>query len=203
MRKISLIPLIGVLLTYTVVFAEVTAKTVLKSDGILVKVFYSKDKEIAKEVLGKPGEVIKTTGKIPDGIVKEYYDNGKLMAKYNYKNSKLEGVSKWYYENGSLRGERNYKEGKQDGISKFYYVSGSLGGTWNYKDGNLEGMTILYWGSGNVKAEHNYKNNKREGINRQYYETGELRYIYTYKKGKKINRKGYSRDGELKRSTDY
>ena len=43
---------------------------------------------------------INTTGAIPDGLVKEYYENGAVLADYYYKDGKLEGTSKGYFKNG-------------------------------------------------------------------------------------------------------
>ena len=176
---------------------EITVKAIKNPDKTITRVFYSKGKEISRQIQDRNGDVIKTVGKIPDGAVKEYYESGKLMEEADYKNGKREGISKWYYENGLLKGERNYKDGKLDGIIKWYYSTGSLGTEFNYKSGKLEGLTKLYWENGNIKAEHNYKDGKRDGVNKQYYESGELRFIYLFKNGQRISRKTYNRSGKL------
>ena len=102
-------------------------KTVVYSD--------SKGKEIARELCDETGAIVKTSGKIPDGTVKEYFENGAVLADYNYKDGKLEGKSKGYYPNGTLRGEWNYKNGKLEGVIKAYYQSGKL---------NYEFITAVY-----------------------------------------------------------
>ncbi len=56
MRRISLISLIGVALTYAIVLAGDNIKTAKNPDGTLERVFYSKDKEITKE--GCPQEYL-------------------------------------------------------------------------------------------------------------------------------------------------
>jgi len=181
---------------------EVTSKVVKNPDKTKTKIFYKGDREIARQVLHR-NSIIKTTGKIPDGIVKEYYKSGKLKEESNYKNGKLDCISKWYYENRLLKGERNYKQGKLDGVTKWYYESGALGAEFNYKNGKLEGTAKLYWENGNIKAIHIYKNSKREGINKRYYNSGELLFIETYKNGKMINRKKYDHRGNLVHDRDY
>jgi hypothetical protein len=60
-----------------------------------------------------------------------------------------------------------------------------------------------YYPSGKLLYERNYINDKLEGIARNYYENGEYKYIDTYKDGKKINRKAYTEEGQLKFNEDY
>ena len=175
----------------------ITLKTIKNPDYTITSVFFSKGKEIAQQVRDRKEHITKTTGTIPDGPVKEFYESGSLKEVAYYKNNKREGTSKWYYENGILQGERTFKDDILEGIIKWYYTTGSLGTEFNYKNGLLEGLTKLYWENGNIKAEHNYLNGKREGINKQYYENGELRFIYTFKNGKSIKREEYSKNGKF------
>ena len=48
----------------------------------------------------------------PIGVVKIYYDNGKLMEESLYENGLRNGVSKWYDQNGNLSIEYEYKNGE-------------------------------------------------------------------------------------------
>ena len=208
-------------LTPDSIFAEVTRKTVHNPDGTKHVIFLSKGKEVAKEILDKNNTLIKTTGKIPDGTVKEYYGNGKLKAEWNYKNSKLEGINKEYYENGKLKAEWNYKNSKLEGIGKEYHENGKLKAEWNYKNGKLEGISTQYHMGGAILAKRNFKDGKPEGITKMYQESGELlaelnyksgimdgtskvyykngklRSTETYENGQVLNRKAYNSNGEL------
>ena len=216
-----------------IVFAEITKKIVdrypeittgeVTLPGAPKTVLYlnSAGKEVAKEVCDETGTVVETTGKIPDGIVKEYFGSGKLLAEYNYKSGKLEGVSRGYYESGAFRGEWNYKAGELEGIVKVYYENGNLNyemhykngelhGTgkyyrengklhfaWNFKDGKKEGISTTFYEDGKIKGEINYKDDKKDGLSRGYYEDGKIQYEMTYKNGEKINEKKYDRKGIL------
>jgi antitoxin component YwqK of YwqJK toxin-antitoxin module len=182
---------------------ELTVKTVKDPDKTITKIFYRGGNEVAQQTRGKNDVTIETIGTIPDGTVREYYQSGALMEEAHYLNGKREGISTWYYETGIVKGERNYKAGKLDGIIKWYYTTGSLGTAFNYKNGKLEGLTKLYWENGNLKAEDYYENGKREGIKKLYYNSGELRFVYTYKNGRKINRKEYSKAGNLIATKEY
>lgn len=227
MRRIITYWLLLVALSPAVAYAEVSRKIVKNTDRTEQVFFYSGGREVAKKVLDEDGNVIKTIGKIPDGIVKEYYESGKLKSEWNYKNGKLEGICKTYYESGELMFKYNYKEGKQDGITRSYYRNGrlkyeykyrdgKLEGTikkyyrngklafeWNYKDGKREGITKSYYRSGSQRAEWNYGDNRLDGITRIYYENGGIQYIDTYKNGQKVNRKAYDSKGKLEFDQDY
>jgi len=88
-------------------------------------------------------------------------------------------MNKSYYDNGELKQEQNYKNNKREGISKGYYKSGKLWAEWNHKNGKLE------------------------GISKGYFESGGIAYIDTYKNDKKINRKAYTEEGQLKFDQNY
>jgi len=56
------------------VYAEVTSEISLKADGTREVAFYSRGKEIAKQIIDDGENIIEATGKIPDGIVTHYYE---------------------------------------------------------------------------------------------------------------------------------
>lgn len=189
MKKIIWLFLLTVLVP-SFIFSEVVKKVKDYPDSGWESVYYSKGKKIAKEIFDKDGNIIKRTGKIPDGIVKEYYQNGILKAEWNYKNGKLNGVSRSYYESGELETEENYKNGKQEGITKWYYESGKLKYEWNYKNGKQVGIYKLYSESGNIELEARYnENGKKEGVEKIYDSDGQLMAETTYEDGKKHGKK--------------
>ena len=52
------------------------------------------------------------------GIVEEFYDNGQLWTRWNYKDGKQDGLFEFFHDNGQLQERQNYKDGE-------YAVSGS------------------------------------------------------------------------------
>ncbi len=73
---------------------EVIRKKTDNDDGTTTLVFYTDGKEVAKAIVDKNYDVIKLEGKIPDGMVNQYYDNGNILAEAYYKDSKREGLNK-------------------------------------------------------------------------------------------------------------
>jgi antitoxin component YwqK of YwqJK toxin-antitoxin module len=47
-----------------------------------------------------------------EGVVKVYYDNGKIMEEGAYKNGTRDGVSKWYDQEGNVTIEYEYQNGE-------------------------------------------------------------------------------------------
>ncbi|MEK6647201.1 MAG: toxin-antitoxin system YwqK family antitoxin, partial [Candidatus Firestonebacteria bacterium] len=185
-----------------IAFSEVTRKITQKG-YTKEAIYYSGNKEIAKEIFDEKGN-IKRVGKIPNGIVKQYYESGKLEAEVNFKNGKKEGITKQYYENGKIWAEWNYKDDKLEGILKGYDdESGELRSEINLKDGKREGIIKTYYENGKLEAEGNYRDDKLEGIERRYNKNGEILAIDTYKKGIKINSKKYDTLGREIMNQDY
>ena len=166
-------------------------------DKTLTRIFYSDGKEVAQQIRSPEGIILKTTGKIPDGIVEEFNRDGTLMAVSNYKNGKLEGISKAYYPSGELREEILYANDKREGISKTYHKNGKILADRHFKDGLLEDLTTVYYESGKVLVEMHYKDNKLDGESKYYYENGSMRSIETYEDNKKIRLQSYDQQGKL------
>ena len=136
-KKVRLVTfLIPFLLLPVSAYAEVTREAVINRDGTLELVFYIKGKKIARQVWDNNGVHVRTTGIIPNGMVKHRYVDGTVWE-IPYKNNRAEGVSKIYDKNGALRVKSNYTNGKLDGISKVYSAGGNLIGELHYKQGSL------------------------------------------------------------------
>jgi len=199
---VMLLLVVIVLVPFTA-FSEVTCTIVKNPDKTLTRIFYSHGKEIARAVEDRNGGIIKTVGKIPDGVAKEYYKGGKLSADYNYRDGKLGGITKFYYEDGKMRGESNYYNGTLEGKTRYYYTTGALSGEWNYKNGKLEGMTTLYWGNGKIKAQRSFEDGKQDGVSKKYYDSGKLQYEEAYVDGRIISKKEYNKAGVVILNQNY
>lgn len=70
----------------------------------------------------------KRTGKIPDGIVKEYYESGKLSTEKNYKDNKLDG--KLYldqdYPEEEVFTDEGIKQGLSDTLRTSFFKTGKF-----------------------------------------------------------------------------
>jgi TonB family protein len=93
-----------------------------------------------------------------EGIVKSFYDNGKLRSEINFSNNVREGDAKFYYENGNIKEERNYSNGKVEGLVKKYNKEGRLTEVFNIENGRRQGPTSLYDSAGVYLTDVNFEN---------------------------------------------
>lgn len=98
----------------------------------------------------------------------------------------VEGVSRNFYENGKLRNEVPVKEGKRHGLAKEYYENGNLAAAIEYKNDLKEGLSQWFYQDGILYQEAQYQNNKKHGIEKKFYNTGELMAELKWKEGEAL-----------------
>ncbi len=187
MNKIILSVSLLVFLFPCIAFSDVTGKTLQKyPDGNPKEVgYYSENRKIAAEIFDEKGNKWKA-GKIPDGTVRKYYENGVLEAEEKYKDDKLNGPAKYFDKNGRLMTECVYKDDKEEGLHKSFEENGRLRGEYNYSEGKLEGLTRLYDQNSRLRGEYSYSADKLKGQSKMYYEDGKIREEFNYKDGEKL-----------------
>ena len=67
-----------------------------------VRTYYVDGKEVYSETLNQNLDIEKHTGKLPNGIVREFFDNGKVYFFCEFKNGQRNGVCHIYFENGKV-----------------------------------------------------------------------------------------------------
>lgn len=187
-----------------VVFTE--KKVVASSNGKPTEYHYIlKNKVIAKEFLNEKGEVVSVTGELPNGLIKQYDIDGKLVSENNYNAGKLEGVNKSFYSDGkTVATVKNYKNGVLEGKFFEYYENGNKKTESNYKDGILNGTLKKYSISGTLLSSAQYADGKLEGLYKEYFVTGKPKKEIEYYNGLKEGFcKEYSADGILKEQYNY
>ncbi len=78
--------------------------------------------------------------KISDGLVEEFYDNGRLKRRGNRKNGKENGLWEAFYEHGQLSQRGSLIDGKQEGLFEYYYNYGQLFNRGSFKNDEQEGL---------------------------------------------------------------
>ena len=70
----------------------------------------------------------------------------KLRIQKHWKNGKLHGPFEEFYENGQLECKGNWKDGyKHDGLWEYYHEDGQLWARENYKNGKREGLVESFY----------------------------------------------------------
>ena len=113
---------------------------ILEKPYVKIEKFYDGEKEVAWQKFGVDSGnwvLLESEGQIPDGVVKEYYETGKVHYERNFKNGKRHGLVKEFYQDGTLRSETKYVDGKK------YESSGVLKKGWTFKDDLSEGISEM------------------------------------------------------------
>lgn len=75
---------------------------------------------------------------VANGIVKDYYDNGKMEASVFYKNGKKDGNAQFYFENGTLKSKGQLKGNLRNKSWVFYDEKGNQIKKLKYKNGTVQ-----------------------------------------------------------------
>jgi hypothetical protein len=85
-----------------------------------------------KEILVK--EVTFKNG-VREGLMKSFYQDGRMRQSFWYANGLREDSAKWYYEDGRVFRATPYKQDTVDGIQQQYYKNGRIKARLGYKKG--------------------------------------------------------------------
>jgi antitoxin component YwqK of YwqJK toxin-antitoxin module len=201
-----IILVLSLLLISTAALAEETTRELITDsyELPLAYVYFNKDgKEIARQKFDAmmfPESSEQIPAGVPDGIIKEYYDNGQLRQEIPYGGGKVNGVIKGYYEDGKLNFEQSTKDGKADGFSKEYRKDGTLV-LEEYRKNNIPyGVRKVYYRDGKLKAEENNVNGIRQW-GKEYDENGQLIMEQIFEDGKYVLR--YYKNGNIQKEDTY
>jgi uncharacterized protein len=136
---------------------------------------------------GKVKTVASYKGNTPEGIRRDYAENGQVISAFTYRNGKIvgegiiddEGIKdgpwKEFYNDGQLLSEGSYRNGKRIGKWRFYHPNGNLEQEGNYNNqGNADGAWNWFYDDNSLLREETYLNGKSEGIFTEYDETGKI-----------------------------
>ena len=94
----------------------------------------------------------------------EYFADGSVRSKGEYKDGMRIGEWQFFHNNGKVEQKGKYdKRGRAQGTWKWYYPSGNLLREENYLDGTREGAMIEYSDSNTVITKGDYVDGLREG----------------------------------------
>ncbi len=148
--------------------------------------FYINGKEVAEETLASNGTTLELLGNIPDGEVKEFDDNGRVMTEAVYKNNKLNGLLVRYTPDGEVLSKETYVDGLLHGPAEYitFNRAGAFKATCTYNKSRLEGERRLEQADGRLRCQETYKNGRLVGERTTFYLNGNKESISHYQDGK-------------------
>ncbi len=153
--------------------AQLYPGTVLKSTKN-ANSFYINGQEVAEETLSSNGATLEILGTIPDGEVKEFYENGQVKTEAHYKENKLNGPLLRYDENGALLSREEYVSGVLQGPAEYFtpLKNDVLHTRCSYKNSFLEGERTVTQKNGGVRQQEQYKHGRLNGKRTAFYTNG-------------------------------
>lgn len=178
--------------------ANVVNEYIMKNDTIneTAYVYFSHDKKVEAKQLKM--EVPFIDGKI-NGVRKIYNRSGILIEHSSWLDDWFDGEYLDYYSQGSLNAKANYKKGELTGEFYAYYPNGDLKTKLFYAEKDKEGTAVYYYPNGNIESEGKIMNHIAVGKWNHYYYSGKLNAESFYdNQGKETGKwTYYNRDGIL------
>ncbi|MFN8154194.1 MAG: hypothetical protein U0Y08_07895 [Bacteroidia bacterium] len=137
-----------------------------------------KNKPLNTEMVYKNGTL--------DGVLKEYYADGKLHTVANYARGYRNGSRISYDLEGKLLDELWYKDGDLDSV-RTIYEAGKKESVRSYRNDMEQGTATWYYPNGKVETTGEYKADEREGYFMYYSYNGELRLRLKFDRGDVIS----------------
>ena len=142
----------------------------------------------------------------------EYFENGNIKVKGQYRGGLMIGEWVYYYESGDVKMTGSFIGGDGTQIGKFsnipingrhgiwisYYENGNQQVQIDYKNGSKHGKFYEFYENGQIKKEKYYINDIKDGVVYHYYESGKIKLKRYFKNGKKVGKKiTYNEDGKI------
>lgn len=122
------------------------------------------------------------TGK-KNGVVRLYYDNGKLQEESYFADDKKDGSSKWFTKTGKTVAIYNYGQGEFEGAQKTFFENDTLQVLSNYSRNKLSGEYKEFYRNGKAKITGRYTEGLKDGIWTDYNELGIQQRVLKFKLG--------------------
>ncbi len=117
----------------------------------------------------------------------DYYTDGIVRMKVNYKAGKRAGKSTHFNKNGKVSSEADYVNGLIEGNLKFYYPSGADMSAFKYHNNKREGLCMTWYDNGETEMEGWYSGSLRDSLWTFYWRDGNVKYKLQYAKGFLVN----------------
>jgi antitoxin component YwqK of YwqJK toxin-antitoxin module len=119
------------------------------------------------------------------GVVEEFYPNGQVKAKTEYRQGREHGTSRMWYEDGRPLWERRYRNGKKHGEHKGWWPNGQLKFLYHFAGGEHEGAARDWYANGQLAQCFQYEKGQEAGLQQAWRENGKLYINYVVKAGKR------------------
>jgi len=106
--------------------------------------------------------------------IKKYMSGQYLVREVTFKNGVRDGLMKSFYQSGKLRQTLWFENGLREDSAKWYFEEGQVFRSTPFKNDTIDGTQIQYYRNGRLKAKLNYKKGLRTLFLEEYDQDGKL-----------------------------
>lgn len=134
----------------------------------------------------------------------ERYESGAVSRTVRMVNGKKQGLMKDFYPDGNLMAERWFDDGMQSGRSVIYYPSGKVKEVQYYQLGQQTAGDTLWYENGQIQFAVTFSENKKNGYLRKWDTVGGLIFESKYQMDTlmEVNGRPLHQDTMLENSTN-
>lgn len=140
----------------------------------------------------------------PDGVQKDFFDDGTLAREITRSGGELDGPSRLYYPSGQLEEEQFYVAGRIDGVERKFHENGQLASEIHWTNGKRDGEFRNYDRDGNLTMQGTYAMGNPTGTHTEFWPSGKKRAERHFDNGREVGlSQRWSREGELTREEEF
>jgi len=128
--------------------------------------------------------------------IKKYMSKDLLIKEVTFKNGVRNGLMKSFYQDGRVRQTFWYENGIREDSSRWYYQEGQLFRTTPYRHDTIDGIQMQYYRNGKLKAKLGYKKGLRTPFLEEY--TQDRKLVGGYPELVVVSQDDYSTKGTYK-----
>jgi hypothetical protein len=106
--------------------------------------------------------------------IKQYYSGPNLVYEATLKNGVRHGLMKSFYQDGKVRTTFWYENGLREDSAKWYHPDGKLFRSTPYKRDTIDGIQVQYFTNGRVRAKIGYEKGYRNFFFEEYLSNGRV-----------------------------
>lgn len=128
------------------------------------EIVYSSNEKVIARMVRRNGKLVLADGKIPNGIILERYEDGRIRSVCTRSNGARNGPAIGLYPSGRIKIEATYEEDYPSGIVRRYYENGNLMIEEEFSNKKVI-LRKEYHDNGQLEEELHYKEGKIKGNN--------------------------------------
>ncbi|QUS35708.1 toxin-antitoxin system YwqK family antitoxin [Falsirhodobacter algicola] len=140
----------------------------------------------------------------PDGMQKDFYDDGTLASEVMHSGGERDGPSRFYYPTGQLYKDEVYEAGRKDGVERTYHENGQLADETHWTQGTQDGEYRTYDPDGNLTLRGTYAMGQPDGEETVFWPSGARRSVRHFDHGREVGlSQSWSPEGALTAEAEY